>query len=390
MTDLDSSLLQASAEDALSAVEKAGKRYPELIERWVRSRNLGALVAVAEAEAPATGARKEARRALQVLKSRGVKLPEPARKASLRSRVDATIEEAWLLPPDNAGTVGLAVVQRSVTKGLRVVFVFAHGTAGLRRVEGGALSQSQFKDALKRALADKESRPVQVPVAWARYRIAQAHARHAETRVPLPVGWASQAALLGALSLDPISHPFDAEGLELAEEDALSLSGQSMQLHALPEFRSWLPNQQGIVELLEDLGKRINTADGEPDQEALRAGLEEAVVLATDRYFAPERREDLVAMMKDAGLSVLARDGEARALEVSATILAIEKAGLITNPPREIPFLRGFFEKAISYLLMQNGGKLPIPAGARKDRAAAGEPASPLPKEPEAAGAEGA
>ena len=89
--------------------------------------------------------------------------------------------------------------------------------------------------------------------------------------------------------------------------------------------------------------------------------LEEELSAATDRYFSPERRGALVRAMRDSALSVLSREGETRALEVVATMKMIEKAGLITDPPRDIPFLRGFFEKAVSLMLAQGGGKLRVP-----------------------------
>jgi hypothetical protein len=89
--------------------------------------------------------------------------------------------------------------------------------------------------------------------------------------------------------------------------------------------------------------------------------LTEQIAAATDRYFTPERRAQLVNALKDAALSVLARDGEEKALQLSALAKVSAEAGLITNPPREIPFLRGYFEKAVSLLAMQNQGRLRIP-----------------------------
>jgi hypothetical protein len=57
----------------------------------------------------------------------------------------------------------------------------------------------------------------------------------------------------------------------------------------------------------------------------------------------------------------MAREGEQAALKIAALIQIIGKAGLVTNPPREIGFLRGYFEKSVSLMLAQNGGRLPIP-----------------------------
>jgi hypothetical protein len=66
-------------------------------------------------------------------------------------------------------------------------------------------------------------------------------------------------------------------------------------------------------------------------------------------------------MMKDSALSVLAREGETQALLIVAALRAVERAGLITDPPHEVPFLRAFFDKAIAVLLAQGGGQLRVP-----------------------------
>jgi len=85
------------------------------------------------------------------------------------------------------------------------------------------------------------------------------------------------------------------------------------------------------------------------------------VLEATDRYFSPQRKEDLLRSMKDAALSVLAREGEQTALEVAAVMTVIGSSGLITNPPSEVAFLRGFFQKALSLMAARDGGSLRIP-----------------------------
>jgi hypothetical protein len=71
-------------------------------------------------------------------------------------------------------------------------------------------------------------------------------------------------------------------------------------------------------------------------------------------------------MMKDSALSVLGRDGKEKALEVVAAIGAIERSGLITDPPREVPFLRAFFDKALAVLAAQGGGQLRVPVAKRE------------------------
>ncbi len=178
-----------------------------------------------------------------------------------------------------------------------------------------------------------------------------------------------------------MEHPFDAEGLELSDDDAKELAKNSASLHGLPEFRGWFPPNEAVEELLARVGQTLEPGQ-EPPSDRLQQRLEEEIVAATDRYFTPERREYLTGLMKDSALSVLSREGEVRALEVVAAIKVITAAGLITDPPHEVAFLRGFFDKAIGAMVAQGGGKLRIPIPNRP--AAAAEAA------PEAAPAEAA
>lgn len=350
--------LSASADTALASLEHVGVHAVALVEAWVKSGNAAA-VAVASERAQGA-ARKAARRGLNVLKARGVTVPSERHVTSVTGEKSPEIEEALLLAPDSGGSVCLAITSRSATSRAHSVFVFLHDDFGIHRVNVGELSQSQLKDALSRALPGAEYRPVKVPVAWARSRIAAARKVHLGRGVPEPLGFSSAASLLEPVPGTPEEHPFDAEGLELSDEDAKELGENSQALHFLPEFRGWFPPKQALDELLFKVGESM-TPGTEPTPQELQQKLEDQVVAATDRYFTPERREALARMMKDSALSVLSREGEVRTLDVVATMKNIREAGLITNPPHEVGFLRAFFDKAISALAYQDGGRLRIP-----------------------------
>jgi hypothetical protein len=165
-------------------------------------------------------------------------------------------------------------------------------------------------------------------------------------------------------------HPFDAEGFELSDDDAREMATNSAKLHELPEFRSWLPSRTAVDEMLAHVGEHL-TPNAQPEQSEIAGLLEKEIQASTDRLFSPQLREQLVRTMKDSALSVLAREGEAKTLEVVAAMKRIAAAGLITDPPHEIGFLRGFFDKALAILLAQGQGRLNIPvrqqAGANGD-----------------------
>jgi hypothetical protein len=375
-SDFDAKLLSTTAADALASLSLAGAKAPQLVEAWVKTGNAAA---VAEAAERADGgARKAARRGLNVLKARGIAVPEPTRVSAVAGSKAAEQTEAFMLAPDSMGNVLLAISARSLTSRGKVVFVYLNDAAGVHRVDVGDVSQSQLKESLAKALPGARYKAVSVPVDWARRRIADARARHAASNVPEPLGFARAKDLLEPVPPEPVAHPFDAEGLELSTEDAAEMVKDSASLHGLPELQGWFPEKGAVEEVFAYVGKSLAEAGHDPAQEppaeAMRDTLAEQIAAATDRYFTPERRAQLIAALKDAALSVLSRDGEEKALQVAALAKVVGEAGLITNPPRDIPFLRGYFEKAVSLLAMQNQGRIRIPMPPRSPDAAGAAP----------------
>jgi hypothetical protein len=139
-----------------------------------------------------------------------------------------------------------------------------------------------------------------------------------------------------------------------------------------------------VQELLLSIGRRL-PRESNVSREVLDPIVRQQVAAATDRHFTPERRAELGRRMKDSGLSVLGRLGETAALQVAAVIHVILGAGLITNPPSDIRFLTGYFDKALALLAAQQGGQLRIPiprppnAGATDSAAEAAEASDAAP-----------
>jgi hypothetical protein len=313
------------------------------------------------AERGAGAARKAARRGLNVLKSRGVKLESAPRvgTVALSERDRESVTEAWFVPPDSMGSVLFVIASRSPTSRAESGFFYLHDSVGLHSASVGSLSGSGLKESLKRA-AEAGPQPVRVSLEYARHRIALARQQLKSRGAPEPLGMVNAASLVEPVPTEPVPHPLDGEGLELADEDAADLAKNSAELHALREFRGWLPERTAIDEMLREIGQQLPQG-AKPEAEAVQKMIQDGVNAATDRYFGPERRALLVRRLKDSALSVLATEGEARALELVATIKIIEKAGLITDPPRDVGFLRAFFEKAIATLAHQGGGRLQVP-----------------------------
>ncbi len=361
-TGLETKLLEATADTALEALDQAGPKAADLIQVWVK---LGNAAAIAETAEAGTGAlRKAARRGLNVLKSRGIAIPARTHVAQVGTPQDVKVDEAYMLAPDTTGSSLFVFSQRTATSRCRAAFVIINDMYGVQRVDNDELSQSKLQDRLDNAITNGIYRPVKVPPTWARWRVAAALQRQRERGVPEPLGLTTARELLHPVPADPPPHPLDEEGLVLDDEDARELAKNSGRLHQLPEFTGWFPTKAAVDEMMLRLGETIQP-DEKPADGHVETQLEEQVKAAADRYFTPELRERIVRLMKDSALGVLSRAGEQTALEVVATMKAVEQCGLITDPPHEVPFLRGFFDKAVAYLVAQGKGSLRIPVRTR-------------------------
>jgi hypothetical protein len=252
-----------------------------------------------------------------------------------------------------------AVTSRGPSGRYQASFVYLHGALGVARVDNSTMSQSQLKEYFAKVLPGAGYGATPVPVNWARYRIADARRLQAERKLAEPLGFTTAAALLDPAPAS-MTHPFDDEGFELADDDAAELAKSSGALHNTPEFRGWLPTNTAMQELLVNVGSKLKPGET-PDPQVVTDHLQSEVSAATDRFFSPEVREELVRRMKDSALSALARDGEQKALEIAAAMKTIQKCGLVTDPPRDVPFLKAFFDKAVALMLAQSGGRLRIP-----------------------------
>ncbi|MEN9579464.1 MAG: hypothetical protein RJA70_2473, partial [Pseudomonadota bacterium] len=339
--------LHVSADDAMAAIEALGPSAEALISAWVQAENAAAVQEVAERGAGAT--RKSARRSLSVLKARRVVIPVRPRKGSVITPEKVEVE-AWLLAPDAAGIRLLALSRGSGSGAIHAAMIYVRDDQGVLRVENAETTPNKLKQSLKGLLPGTGFGPVPVPVDWARYKIAQARVTHKKSGVPEPLGFSTAAPLISPVPTDAPEHPFDSEGFEFSVEDARELAKDSGALHHLPEFRSWLPTEASVRDLLARTGEQFPIGE-QPPQDAVTELLKEQMLVATDSYFTPELRADLVGRMKDAGLSVLGRAGEEEALQVAATIQAVNHCDATENPPRSVPFLRAFFEKAVSVLM---------------------------------------
>jgi len=374
-TSFDAATLAIGADGALGAVNDAGERGAALVEAWVHAKNAAAVAAVAENDKTPSSARKAARRGLNVLKARGVAIPE--RRQITRLAGDPVEGyDAWFVPPDGAGTHMVVLAARRKSGKHYVVHTTMREEVGLLEVRALEMSRSQLRTSFDESARRMGYPPVPVPVDWARARVAAARANNAKSGAILPLGLDSHAEVLGPAPDKAPPHPIDQAKLDIPA--AATVVATSADLHREPELGAWLPAGPAVQELLIEVGQKLAAAGGpEPDPKKIDDAVREALDNATDRFFGPDVREHLANRMKDAAISILARVSRERAAEVMGIAAAVVAAGLITSPPHEIPFLRGFFQKALALIASQQGGQLSIPVPVPQEATETAELAQP-------------
>jgi hypothetical protein len=355
----DAALVSTGAEGAVAALAQAGDAAVALIEAWTVASNAAAVAEAVESDAVQGGVRKAARRALNVLRARGVQVPVRARITKMDDRTEVSLE-ATLLPPDGSGTAVLAITAKDASGRYRMAQVVVREPVGVMQAGSGWLTGTMLKETKTRSLGDFGVAPVPVPVDWVRHRIAEARKLNALSGQVIPLGLDACRDLVEPAPAAAPTHPLADLEKELTSEAVAAAAALSGMLHREPELMTWLPDRGSLEGLLQKLGERLGP-QGMGDSALVEAALREEKDAATDRFFSPEVRGVIAARMRDVAISVRARKGDRAASDVLAVARAIEEAGLITSPPREIPFLVAFFDKGLEALARQSGGRLSVP-----------------------------
>lgn len=355
----DDATLDVAGEGAFDVVSKTdGKKHEALIAAWVARRNAAAVAAIAGRDDAPSTARKAARRAINVLKSRGVQVPERTSQASLVAKRDFTFE-ARAMFPDGRGAQIWWIAKIASTGGTDVVEVTTVDRMGIVSINRGNPSSGNLRQIWNGWVGRAGRAPCEVPVEFARRRIAEARAMSVARKAVLPMGVDTAKELLGDLKIDGPAppHPLDGEDLVVpsAEDAVKARLERSMHLHEEPEYASWLPDDPAGVALLQSINERVQqlgivpgSAPDEEQQKKIDETVNQAIEEAADAYFDDEKKKLYVARLKDAAWSLYRAGLIDRAVDSLLVARAIEKAGVISDRPSEIPFIRGMFVKLIA------------------------------------------
>jgi hypothetical protein len=340
----DPGWLEVGPEGARAAIDAAMERGADLVEAWVARKNVAAVLEIAMDDGSPAPARKAARRGINVLKSRGVAIPERSRAAGAAGPAQAQggIVEAWFRPPDGAGTSAFTLGSRSRDGRYKLVDVILKEGVGLVSIAGMQMSRTQLRDTFDGIAKRFGHPPASVPITWARARIARARLDNDKSGTPPPLGIETHRDLLEPPPESTPPHPIEAMKLpSVPRGDALD---RSAKLHAEAELRGWLPAPPAIQDMLNEVGRQVRPDDaGEPG--LTQRKVREVIEKATDSFFTRDARLGLAERMRDAAVSMAARGARDRAadLVVTADAVGTLEEGL---EPHAVPFLRAFFEKA--------------------------------------------
>jgi hypothetical protein len=281
---------------------------------------------------------KAARKAVHLLRTRGVPAPAPEKKVyrlkgpyapesdtpSMASIIDGRGERVmWLarVTPD-----GFDVFQAETSE-----------TRGLVGFSVGSVSKKDWRSHVSGILNAEKNMVVRAASSHVRWLIEQAYERTLAAGRTLPEEFAR-----ARLDLGPVDKPEHHPALDLAPPLAVEEArARGASLHELPECASWIPPEDAVAKLDVELGqiatsKLVVSHADRADQVA------RAIEKLADEALTPHYRALLAERLHETALILVARhaEDEARLATAVAAWIADESVGGADNR-----FVRGLFEK---------------------------------------------
>ena len=283
---------------------------------------------------------KEGKRALYLLKLRGVAVPELQRPAP--PPAPAAPEPAlpcFASAMDGQGERAVWVARHVPGKGVEVGQAVLSDQKGLLALQQGLLGRKEYRLFGRDLVARGNAMGVaEIDAGHARALVAAARTLNDSAGTPLPEGADAWLARLGPAAPPPDPAERFAPLPDAEEQAAVEASGA---LHDLPLVRAWLADEDALRALAHKLDEIAVSQLYVDDRQRSEASLG-AIADAMDAHFDAARRGlwasrllQLAEHLERAGDSLHARQAAAAA-----------RALLAGQPPARVPFARLLFEKA--------------------------------------------
>jgi hypothetical protein len=299
-------------------------------------------ILVEVAQGPKKGLSKEAKRELQRLKQKGVKVQEVAAQGAPVVRpIEEEIAAAACFISSVDGQGERAVwYARAARTGVDLAQIVTSDVRGILSAEAMGLSRRTYRELLKRLPRGGLVSVAEVPAAFARLLVAEAEDIGNRGGHPTPNGYAQALRILGPAPQQPVPHP--ALELTYGEQSELAHQLAGAALFSDPLLAPWIPEEGAFAALLQrtdEIKQGKLYVDEAQRQEALAAAAREAAVA----YFDAARRARYARRLLDLAL-VLRSDGR---LDAARTALAVSRALEAGAAEAMEPFCTALFTRAL-------------------------------------------
>lgn len=290
---------------------------------------------------PSKEVAKEAKRALHLLRSRGVAVPEVPRQAPAPPPAAAEPETpCYASSVDGQGERAVWLARTVAGKGVELAQAILSDEQGLVSLQVGLLGRKEYRAFAQDLLARGGSLGVaEIPRALGHSLVDDARQLTQAADRPLPEGAAAWLAKLGPAQ--PLPDPA-LRFAPLPEPEERALVAASGRLHDLPLLRGWLAEEAP----LRALAARLDEIAASPivlDEKQRQEQVDRSVDAAIQAYFDTAQRSRWARrLLRVAGH--LADAGDAESAQGAAATARALAAG---QPAPEIPFARMLLEKAL-------------------------------------------
>jgi hypothetical protein len=285
---------------------------------------------------------KEAKRALHLMRARGVEVPELPRTAPAPPPPPPEPElPCFASAVDGQGERAIWMARALPGKGIELCQAIGSDTQGLLSLQVGILGRKEFR-AFAQDLVDRGAQlgVAEVTRQRAHALLGEARRLSESTGKPLPEGATAWLARLG--EAPPLPDPALAFP-PLSEAEELAALAAGARLHERPLLRGWLADEVA----LRALAARLDEISVSPlfiDERQRAEQASRAVEDALGAYFDPTRRT-LWARRLLAAAAHLADAGDDEGARLAAAAARALASG---RDAREVPFARLLLEKALA------------------------------------------
>jgi hypothetical protein len=294
--------------------------------------------------------RKQARRSLFKLSQRGLAMPRAvARKPPGATALfgEAPAVEAYMSPPNGAGTYLLWIVKPQPSHGLQLIQAMLHSHDGLLRIAGVQIRRKELRNMARDLKTQHRATMIAIPWEYADRALYDAYETARARGQPGLENFHEVRSLIASAKPKQLPHPIYAK-LDVDEAREGAWREASRRLLDEPELRSWVvtePLQAFLPQIQEAQTSRLilNPAQKEERLAAIvRDAVKELCRGTAGKAF--QRR------MEDMALYFLSTERVAQA----KLALAVARQVSEGDPgPLDISFLTGLVQKSFAVLLSQ-------------------------------------